>query len=98
MSTTPHTWKRARLSQLGRWIGGGTPSKTNPGFWVAKGIPWISPKDMKKLYLDDAEDHITETAVQQSSTNVVAEGSVLVVTRSGIRSVQSAFVEERWFR
>jgi type I restriction enzyme S subunit len=86
MNPLPHTWKFARLSQLGRWIGGGTPSKANPGFWVAKGIPWVSPKDMKKLYLDDAEDHITKTAVEQSSTNVVAEGSVLVVTRSGILS------------
>jgi type I restriction enzyme, S subunit len=86
MSPLPHKWKFVRLSQLGRWIGGGTPSKANPSFWVTEGIPWVSPKDMKKLYLDDAQDHITNTAVEQSSTNVVAEGSVLVVTRSGILS------------
>jgi type I restriction enzyme S subunit len=86
MSPLPPKWKLARLNQLGRWIGGGTPSKANPGFWVTEGIPWVSPKDMKKLYLDDAEDHITKKAVEQSSTNVVAEGSVLVVTRSGILS------------
>ena len=49
MSPLPHQWKFARLNQLGRWIGGGTPSKANPGFWVVKGIPWVSPKDMKAL-------------------------------------------------
>jgi hypothetical protein len=36
------------LGTLGRWTGGGTPSKANPAFWVQKGIPWVSPKDMKR--------------------------------------------------
>lgn len=84
MNSTASKWKLVCLNQLGRWIGGGTPSKGNPTFWAPTGIPWVSPKDMKRLYLDDAEDHITRTAVEESSTNIVAEGSVLVVTRSGI--------------
>jgi len=39
---------------------------------------------MKVPVILDAEDHITRTAVAESSTNEVPKGSVLVVTRSGI--------------
>jgi type I restriction enzyme S subunit len=41
---------------------------------------------MKKLLIDDAADHISEAAVNGSATNIVPEGSILVVTRSGILS------------
>lgn len=85
-STLPAGWKLIPLGSLGRWIGGGTPSKANPAFWVKKGIPWVSPKDMKRYLVDDTEDHITEAAVAGSSTNIVPEGSLLIVTRSGILS------------
>jgi type I restriction enzyme S subunit len=39
---------------------------------------------MKSARIRDAEDHITQAAVEQSATNVVRSGSVLLVTRSGI--------------
>jgi len=72
------------MGDLGRWIGGGTPSKANPRFWTDGKIPWVSPKDMKVAFIDDAEDHITEDAVAQSATSVIEAGSVLIVVRSGI--------------
>jgi type I restriction enzyme S subunit len=86
MSELPPEWTLTPLNRLGRWIGGGTPSKGNPAFWVEQGIPWVSPKDMKRRFIEDAADHITETAVKESSTNLVPEDAILVVTRSGILS------------
>ena len=80
----PPNWAWATLSDLGRWCGGGTPSKSNPAFWENGSIPWVSPKDMKVLRIRDAEDHITFEAVERSATNLVPAGAVLVVTRSGI--------------
>jgi type I restriction enzyme S subunit len=47
-------------------------------------IPWVSPKDMKRPIIDDTEDHITLEAIENSSTQLVPPGSVLIVTRSGI--------------
>jgi type I restriction enzyme S subunit len=85
-ATIPAGWEMTSLSDLGRWTGGGTPSKANPAFWVRKGIPWVSPKDMKRFLIDDAEDHITKAAVAASTTNVVPNNSILIVTRSGILS------------
>jgi len=65
-------------------VGGGTPSKKNDAFWTGGDIPWVSPKDMSSREVWDAEDHITQAAVEGSATQVVPEGSVLVVVRSGI--------------
>lgn len=72
------------LSEIGRWVGGGTPSKANPRFWSNGTIPWVSPKDMKTDRIFDTEDHITSEAVENSSTRLVPMNSVLVVVRSGI--------------
>jgi len=72
------------MGEVGRWFGGGTPSKTNPRFWTDGNIPWVSPKDMKCAVITDAQDHITEDAVAQSATNLVEAGSILIVVRSGI--------------
>ena len=63
--------------------GGGTPSKAESAYWNGD-IPWVSPKDMKTDVIHDAEDHITQRAVRESSTNLVAAGSILMVVRSGI--------------
>jgi type I restriction enzyme S subunit len=80
----PEGWVWAQLGELGRWSGGGTPSKSNKAFWTDGTIPWISPKDMKADIVGDSEDRITEAAVANSSTKLVSASSVLMVVRSGI--------------
>jgi len=84
VSKLPRGWRRLALGEVGRWFGGGTPSKANPLFWTNGNIPWVSPKDMKCALITDSQDHITEDAVAQSATNLVEAGSVLIVVRSGI--------------
>lgn len=63
--------------------GGGTPSKSNQEYYKGN-IPWVSPKDMKKLYINDAQDKITLCAIEESSTTLIPKGSILMVIRSGI--------------
>lgn len=77
-------WHIAKLKQIGKWTGGGTPKKSNPDFWNDGTIAWVSPKDMKSKYVDDTVDKITELAVENSSAKMINEGSILFVTRSGI--------------
>ncbi len=64
--------------------GGGTPSKKNEEFYKNGTIPWVTPKDMKVLYIDKSKIYITEEAVERSSANYIQEGSLLMVIRSGI--------------
>lgn len=77
------TNSKIRLDRATRFIGGGTPSKSNDSFWDGD-IPWISPKDMKSKVITTSIDRISEEALAQSATNLVPQGSILVVVRSGI--------------
>ncbi|MDB9544645.1 N-6 DNA methylase [Microcystis aeruginosa CS-1036] len=70
-------------SIIDKSIGGGTPSKNISTYWSGK-IPWISSKDFKDFYLYDSEDHITQEAIDDSSTNIVPRGCLLIVFRSSI--------------
>ena len=72
------------ISDLGKWMGGKTPSMNNKQYWEGGIIPWISSKDMKAAVLSDTQDHITEHAVNDASMTVFPAGTVAIVTRSGI--------------
>ena len=84
MGELPEGWVEVTLGDLGEWRGGGTPSKSNPGYWTNGTVPWVSPKDMKVDEIRTAEDSITIEAVARSATSLVPAGSLLVVVRSGI--------------
>jgi type I restriction enzyme S subunit len=63
--------------------GGGTPSTNRPEYFRGH-IPWVSPKDMKCWDIVDSIGHVTEEAIANSSTTLIARDAVLVVTRSGV--------------
>jgi type I restriction enzyme S subunit len=75
--------KLARLDSLVVIVGGGTPSKANPTYFNGA-IPWVTPKDMQNGFIMDTEDHISQEALENSSTRLVPPSSVLVVVRSGV--------------
>lgn len=72
-------WEEKRLDQLAEFQSGGTPSKANAAFWNGA-VPWVSAKDMKQLFLDEAEDHITAAAVDEGA-KVVPPGTLLMLVR-----------------
>jgi len=76
-------WKWTRLGDFGVLLGGGTPSKTNAEYWDGP-IPWVSPKDMKRPYIDDATDHVSEVGIDNSSARMIPTGSLLMVIRGMI--------------
>jgi len=81
--SVPPTWRWVRMADLGKFVGGGTPSKSNTEFWTGN-IPWVSPKDMKRPYIADAEDHISEAAVRESTVKLIDPGALLFVVRGMI--------------
>ncbi|MEP0366219.1 MAG: restriction endonuclease subunit S [Cyclobacteriaceae bacterium] len=80
----PEDWDISRLSALGIWKGGGTPSKANSSFWDNGTIPWASSRDIKGVILKNTTYLITENAIKESSANSIPAGNLLMVTRSGI--------------
>lgn len=80
----PSSWCVATLADIARSCGGGTPSKSDPSYWVGGTVPWVSPKDMKVFDLRGSEDHVSEKALSRLS--LIPANSILVVVRSGILS------------
>jgi type I restriction enzyme, S subunit len=83
----PAHWEANRSTELlGKLVdsqGGGTPSKQNPDYWGGD-IPWVSPKDMKRDFIHDSEDHITQLALEETNSGMVPVNSILVVVRGMI--------------
>ncbi len=76
-------WVTKTIDEVCEFRGGGTPSKANANYWTGD-IPWVSPKDMKSDVVTESIDHISAQAVEESTTNLIPAGAVLVVVRSGI--------------
>ena len=79
----PEGWVWCRLGEIGKIIGGGTPSMGNDEYWNGD-IPWVSPKDMWTEFVSDTEMKVTPKGIKESSTNLIPVGSILIVGRSGI--------------
>lgn len=73
-------WVEKRLDQLCTISSGGTPSKNNNSYWDGK-IPWVSGRDMKSTRLSDSLLHISQVAVDESSTRVAPAGTLLILVR-----------------
>jgi type I restriction enzyme S subunit len=79
----PKNWITVPLGKLGKWTGGGTPSKSKPEYWNGT-IPWVCPKDMKRPLIGSSIDTITKAAVDGSSAKAIQKGSLLMVVRGMI--------------
>ena len=86
-NSLPRAWVNTPLeSVLLSIVGGGTPSKSNPSFYEGD-IPWMSVKDMNKHILTDTQDHISQEAVDNSSTNVIPAGTPIIATRMSLGKI-----------
>lgn len=83
LSSMPAHWRGQPLGYLVRTMGGGTPAKEEPTYWSG-GIPWVSPKDMKRPLIADSEDHVSQLALERTVLRLVPPPAVLVVVRGMI--------------
>ena len=67
-------------------VGGGTPSTKDERYW-GKGIPWFSSADIDRFGAIKNRKTVTELGVENSTTNIVEQGTVVVVTRVGLGKV-----------
>lgn len=71
-----------KVSEIGKWHSGGTPSRGNAAFWDGP-IPWVSPKDMKLSELDSAEETLTAEGVEAGS-KLMPNDTIMIVVRGMI--------------
>lgn len=82
----PKGWEVMKLGEVCEVIGGGTPSKANDEFYGGD-ILWATVRDMKGEIITDTEHKITKDAVQNSSTNIIPKGNVIIATRVGLGKI-----------
>jgi len=79
----PKGWVWTRVGDICDIVGGGTPSTKVEKYWTGD-IPWITSADIHGLKDIRPRRSITQEAIEQSATNLVPEGSIVVVTRVGL--------------
>lgn len=80
-------WLQGTIGDLGRIVGGSTPSKSKPEYYTDNGIAWITPKDLStnnRKFISHGENDITETGLKNSSTSIMPAGTVLFSSRAPI--------------
>lgn len=80
-------WTVGTISDLGKIVGGSTPSKAKPEYYTETGIAWITPKDLsinKSKFIFHGEADITELGLKNSSATIMPEGTVLFSSRAPI--------------
>lgn len=68
---------KAKLSDLGEWKTGGTPSRSKNEYYNGN-IPWLSSGELNNKYCFSSNEMITELAINESSAKIIAPGSLLL--------------------
>ena len=80
-------WKRCKLGDLGKIVGGATPSTKNSDNYINGTIPWITPKDLSNhsnRYILHGERNITEVGLKSCSAQLIPAHSILFSSRAPI--------------
>ncbi|WP_422490984.1 restriction endonuclease subunit S [Endozoicomonas sp. ALE010] len=80
------SWPLVKLGELVDIKGGGTPSKRVEKYWNGD-IPWASVKDFKGSLITKTQNYITREGVENSATNIIPAGTLIVPTRMALGKV-----------
>lgn len=87
----PNGWIVSNYSNvLLEAYGGGTPIKTQPSFWGGN-ISWCSVKDLSEnIVISETKDFITKEGLNNSSSNIVKKGNLILCTRMAVGKIRIA--------
>ncbi|WP_346859971.1 restriction endonuclease subunit S [uncultured Draconibacterium sp.] len=74
----PKGWKWVKLGEVALVNTGSTPKRGNSKYWDNGTIPWITSGALNELFVNKADEYITETALKETNCKIISEGSLLV--------------------
>jgi type I restriction enzyme S subunit len=84
IGTIPKTWEVVRLQDVSfDFIGGGTPSTSNPDYWDGD-IAWMTSAHINGRIVTSGQKYITKKGLEESATHLIPKDNLLVATRVGI--------------
>lgn len=87
VTNAKENWKEGTIADLGKVVGGSTPSKKKDEYYTDQGIAWITPKDLSNnhsKFITHGEIDITELGLANSSAVRMPAGTVLFSSRAPI--------------
>lgn len=89
----PDSWASCPLDQITQIVGGGTPARETPAFWIGGDIPWITPTDItgqSGRVLNDCKERITNAGLRASSAKLLPAGTLLMTSRATLAEIKIA--------
>lgn len=84
----PVGWEDGTLDDLGRIVGGSTPSTSDAKNFTDKGTPWITPKDLSdnlgNKFITRGDQDVTNQGIKDASLKKHPRGTVLLSSRAPI--------------
>ena len=87
-------WHKNFLEDLGIFMGGGTPSKSEEKYWNGS-IPWISSSDMTEDSVTkiNISRYINHDAIDNSATKLCPKNTIHIVSRVGVGKVAISHIQ-----
>lgn len=85
LGNVPEGWAVEEARTAFRFLGGGTPSKTEDSYWTDGTIPWFTPTDLTKsgrTFLDQSELKITDLGLSKSAARLFPANSIMMTSRA----------------
>lgn len=92
----PEGWELSTCGAELTFIGGGTPSKSEPSYWDGGDVAWYTPTDLTKTgwrYAAPSELAITAQGLAKSSARLFPAGSVMMTSRATLGVLAIATTE-----
>ena len=83
LGEVPEHWQTRKIRQCARVEGGLTPSMENRNLWDG-GVPWVTPKDMKRWAVGESLLTVSPRALTETSLRLISSPAVLLVVRGMI--------------
>jgi type I restriction enzyme S subunit len=84
----PAGWKDGTLEDLGRIVGGSTPTTENPDNFTLNGTPWITPYDLSgnqgNKFITRGIQDVSDEGIKNASLKKHPAGTVLLSSRAPI--------------
>ncbi|MEK7401079.1 MAG: restriction endonuclease subunit S, partial [Gemmatimonadota bacterium] len=78
-AAAPSDWRVSAIEDVCiRVTSGGTPSRSDPSYYSGGTWPWVKTQELRDGWMDDAEEHITDEAVNSSSAKILPQHTILL--------------------
>lgn len=90
LGNIPRDWTIKSVAESFEVRGGGTPSRTEPRFWIDGDICWFAPRDLTAvgtMFIEESKEKISQAGLTGSSARLFPPYSVMLTSRATIGAI-----------